>query len=169
MLLRAKILDSSGQHSEADKAIDESMHLVISRPQLAQESALLLARHQQGGKALSVIGQALKSAPDNPDLMLARVIVLASLNRTNDAEKGVKELEGRWPEWDRPYVIEGHLLEREGRVDEAQRRIGIAIALGTRDPAAICAQTRMAASGTTSNECLCQQSFLLPLLSDCQK
>ncbi len=169
LLLRAKILDSSGRHSEAGKVIDESLHLVISRPKLAEELALLLARHQQARKALSIIEQALKSAQDDPGLMLAKVVVLACLNRPDDAEKGVKELEGRWPEWDQPYVIEGHLLEREGRLDEAQRRIRIAVALGTRDPAALCAQARMAAAGAATDECSCRQSISALLLSDCQK
>ncbi len=151
-LLRAWILDAAGRFDEADRAIDESLRHPISRPRLAQEAALMLVRRNQGAKALAL----LERAPNDPGVMLTRVAVLSALGRAGDAAKTVKEIENRWPEWDRAYLMEGMLLERAARVAEARQRINIAIALGSKEPAAQCALARMTNAAAPDTRCACQ-------------
>jgi tetratricopeptide (TPR) repeat protein len=168
LLVKARILDAAGQVSQADSAIDESLRFAISRPSLAEESALLLVRHNQAAKALDLVGEAMRTAPDDPSLWLTRAVVLAALNRNAEADKAVKDVENRWPEWDRAYVIEGLLLERESRLPESRRRIQIALALGTREPAARCALKRMNAAPADA-QCACQVGIYELFFSGCPK
>ena len=156
LLLEAKILEASGQIDEAGKAVQQSLRYSLSRPRLAEQAALLLARHKREGQALDLLGKAAEAAPDDAGLKLARVVVLASAGRNAEAEKASREIEKRWPEWDRAYLIEGLVLERESRIEEAKRRIGIALTLGVSDNAAKCALARMSGSATHAVECSCQ-------------
>ncbi|MGO9897546.1 MAG: tetratricopeptide repeat protein [Bryobacteraceae bacterium] len=168
LLMKAKILDAAGQAPEADRTIEEGLRYAISRPRLAEESALLLVGHNQAAKALELIGGAMRSTPDDAGLMLAKAVALSALKRNAEAGKVVKEIEGRWPEWDRAYVIEGLLLERESKLVEARRSIRIALALGTRDPAAQCALARMTASAPLDAQCSCQPGIYEPFFGACK-
>jgi len=155
LLLKAEILDNA-------EAV--STQYPIARPRLAEQAALLLVRHKQGAKALDLLNQALKSAPDDAGLMLTRVVALSSSSRNKDAVKAVKEIETRWPEWDRPYLIEGLLMERESHLIEARQRIQIALALGSHDPAARCALARMTSA---PENCACQPGLYELFFPDC--
>jgi tetratricopeptide (TPR) repeat protein len=168
LLTKARILDAAGQVAESDRTVGQALKLAISRPRLAEELALLSVRHHNGARALELIDQALRSAPDNPDLMLARAVVSASLSRNTEAVKAVKEVESRWPEWDQPYLVEGLLMEREKRFEEARSRIHIAVALGTHELAAQCAQARLSQSGSTAPECACQPGIYELFFSACE-
>jgi predicted RNA polymerase sigma factor len=155
LLLKAEILDNA-------EAV--STQYRISRPRLAEQAALLLVRHKQGAKALDLLNQALKSAPDDPGLMLTRVVALSSASRSSEAVKAVKEIETRWPEWDRPYLIEGLLMERGSHLTEARQRIQIALALGSQDPVARCALARMTSA---PENCACQPGLYELFFPDC--
>jgi len=168
LLMKARILDAAGQAPEADRAIEEGLRYAISRPRLAEESALLLVGHNQAAKALDLIGAAMQSTPDDPGLMLAKAVALSALERNAEAGKVVKEIESRWPEWDRAYVIQGLLLERESKLVEARRSIQIALALGTQDPAAQCALARMTASAPPAAQCSCQPGIYAPFFGACK-
>ncbi len=168
LLLKASILDAEGQSDEAAKALEESARYSVSRPRLAQQTALLLLRHNQSRKALDLTDRALRSAPGDAGLALTRVVVLSSMNRGAEAASAVREIENRWPEWDRPYVIDGLLLERASKIAQAKQRIQIALALGARDPAAQCALTRMAASGPTDSACSCQTGLYEVFFPGCK-
>jgi tetratricopeptide (TPR) repeat protein len=167
LLMKATILDAAGQIAEAERVLERSLDRSISRPRLAQEAALLLVRHNHPAKALELIGRALKAAPDDASIMLTRVVVLGSMGRNNEAEKAVKEIEKRWPEWYRPYLVEGLLMERESRVEGARQRIQIALALGAQEPAARCALARMAAA-PPEPRCSCQPGIYEPFFPECR-
>lgn len=155
LLMQAKILDAAGQPAEAEQLIGRGLRYTISRPRLAEESALLLLRHGQAEKAFHLVGDALRSNPDDPELMLVKAVVLAALQESAEAVKVVKEIETRWPEWDRAYVMQGLLLERDAKLSEARRSFQIALALGTREPAAQCALARMAGPPPPDASCSC--------------
>jgi tetratricopeptide (TPR) repeat protein len=154
-LLKAVILDNP-------EAI--STRQAISRPRLAEQAALLLVHHKQGEKALELLRQALQSTPDDAGLMLTKVVALTSAGRNGEALKAVKEIETRWPEWDRPYLVDGLIIERESHLTEARQRIQIALALGSQDPAAQCALTRMASK---ASNCACQPGLYESFFPDC--
>jgi tetratricopeptide (TPR) repeat protein len=168
LLIKAKILDAAGRPAEADALIEESLRNTISRPRLAEESALMLLRHGHAEKSFHLIEEAMRSAPDDPELMLVKTTALSALQRNAEAVKLIKDIESRWPEWDRAYVIHGLLLERESKPAEARRSIQIALALGTRDPAAQCALNRMAASQPSSTQCACQSGIYEMFFPKCQ-
>ena len=168
LLVKAKILAAAGQVAEADRAIEEGVGYAIGRPRLIEESALLLVAHSQANRALDLIGTALQSAPHDPELMLAEAAVLSSLRRNLEAVKLLKEIESRWPEWDRAYVIQGLILERESKLVEARQTIRIAIALGTRDPAAQCALARMNTPAPAASQCSCQPGIYEPFFPSCR-
>jgi len=168
LLMKAKILDAAGQAAEAERTIEEGLGYAISRPRLAEESALLLVGHGQAAKALELIGAAMQSTPDDAGLMLAKAVALSALKRNAEAGKVVKEIEGRWPEWDRAYVIDGLLLERDSKLVEARRSIRIALALGTHDAAAQCALARMTGSAPLAAGCSCQTGIYAPFFGACK-
>lgn len=169
LLMKAKVLDAGGQVSESDRAVDQALHLAISRPRLAEELVLLSVRHGNSGKALDLVDQALRSSPDEPRLLLARAVVSASLNRDSEAEKALREIENRWPEWDQPYLVEGLLMKREQRFADARARIQIALSLGTRELAAGCAQAQLSPSGSSTLECKCLQGVYEFFFAGCRR
>ena len=167
LLMKAKILAATGQASEADHVIEESLHYTVSRPRLAEESAVLLLRHGQAAKALDLVNEALRSVSGDPGLLLAKTAILSALQRNAEAAKAVKEIEARWPEWDLAYLMQGLLLERAAKLPEARRSIQIALALGTRDPAAQCALSRLTASQPPSTQCSCQPGIYQSFFPEC--
>lgn len=165
LLMKAQILDAAGKTSEAETAIARSLEYTTLRPRLAEQGALLLLRHGRAGEALRLLDRTLRSEPGDASLRLARVTALNSAGRSRDAEQEVKEIENRWPEWDRPYVIEGLLLAHDGRAAEARQRIQIAFGLGTREPAARCALA--AVSKSHDSHCSCQPGIFEPFFPPC--
>jgi len=163
LLLKAKILDAAGQSGESEKVLEQGLQLSISRPQIAREAGLLLVRHDRKELALEFLT---KTAGSDPDLLLTRAMVLALTERNNAAEQALNEIESQWPEWDRPYVVHGVLLEKAGRREAAQK-LQTAIALGSQDPAARCALARLASGARSDPPCSCAGGLDDLLFSRC--
>jgi tetratricopeptide (TPR) repeat protein len=151
LLMKAKILDAAGQTEESEKILDQGLHLSISQPRIAQQAAVLLLRHGRKDAALDLLTRA---AGTDPDLLLTRAIVLGLMDRNAEAEKAVKEIESEWPEWDRPYLAHGLLLEH-ARPSEAAQKLRTAVALGSRDVAAQCALARLKSAKSSDPQCAC--------------
>ena len=165
LLLKAKILDAAGQAAESEKVLEQGMQLSFSHPQLAREAALLLVRHNRKELALDLLTSA---AGNNPDLLLTRAMVLALMDRSSLAEKALKGIESQWPEWDRPYVVHGLLIEN-ARPHEAAQKLQTAIALGSQDPAARCAMSRLASGAATDPQCSCAGGLYEMLFPPCAR
>ncbi|MFZ0591486.1 MAG: tetratricopeptide repeat protein [Bryobacteraceae bacterium] len=167
-LMKANIEDAAGRSAEADKTLEQGTRYSISRPRLAEDSAVLLLRHNRKARALELVSRAMKSNPNDPELMLTKAVVLSSMDHGAEAVKALRVIESRWPEWDRPYLAEALLMERESRMQEARQRIQIALGLGTKDPVAQCvlAATTGAAA---KNQCSCEPGIFEVLLSTCQR
>jgi hypothetical protein len=138
-----------------DRILDKSLSYSISRPQLAQKAALMLIRHHQSAKALDLLRRSLRVTPEDAGLLLTDIVVLSSMGRDGDAQKAVKDVQSRWPEWDSPYLLEGLLQERAANLAAAREKIQIAVALGSREPAAACALARMTSPTSTDTRCKC--------------
>lgn len=143
LLLRARILDTSGQSLEAQQLLERAQSF---GPQTAPAAALLLARHGRRGAALALIERASAAHPEHPELLLTEAMLRRSENL-------FRMLQSRWPEWDRPYLIHGLLLEAGKRPTEALAKIRTAIALGSQDPEAPCALARLTAQPTADPRC----------------
>jgi len=155
LLLKARLLDTSGQKVEAEKALQAGLRQSSPRPQVAQQAALLLLSRDRQKEALLLLDQSIRAAPSNADLRLMRAIVLGLMGRTQEAESALKETESRWPEWDRPYLVHGLLLEGSGRKAEARQKLQTVGALNAQDLAARCALARLAASAAPEARCAC--------------
>ncbi len=167
LLLKARILDASGQTAEAERVLGEGLRHSPTRPLVAQQAALLLIRHNRNKEALELLSSAVESAPDDADLLLTKAIALGLAKRDVDSEKMLQRIESRWPEWDRTYLVHGLVLENRGQVAEASQKIHIALALGSRDPEAGCALARLSHSAAPDPKCECARGLYQLLLSPC--
>jgi tetratricopeptide (TPR) repeat protein len=163
LLLKAKILDVAGQAGESQRVLEQGLQLSISHPQLARQAALLLVRHERTEQALEFLT---KAAGADPDLLLTRAIVLALADLNSPAEKALKDIESQWPEWDRPYLVHGLLLEK-GQPGEARQKLKTAIALGSQDVATRCALARLASEASADQHCSCAGRLYDVLFSEC--
>jgi tetratricopeptide (TPR) repeat protein len=167
LLMKARILDAAGQSAEAEKVLQEGLRRSISRPHVAQQAVLLLLQHHRPAEAQNILGLALQSNPQNADLILINAIALALMDRNSAAERQLKEIELRWPEWDRPYVVHGLLLERGARPRDARQKLQTAMALGSQDPAGRCALARLATSSNPDPQCACWVGLYELLFPSC--
>ena len=170
--MKARILEAAGQSGPAqkiaEKILAEGFRPSASRPDVAQQAALLLFRYNRPDEALTVLGQAVNANPDNPDLLLERAIILALTARTAAAEQTLQQIETRWPEWDRAYVVHGLVFESIERTAEARRKLQTATALGSTDPAARCTLARLAGQPAPSAQCACASSLRELLFPTCR-
>ncbi len=143
LLMKARLLDASGRKTEAEQALQAGLRLSSSRPQVAQQAALVLLGRDRPAEALSLLEKAIRAAPANADLPLMRAIVLGLVGRTPEAERTLKEIQSRWPEWDRPHLAHGLLLEAAGRKAEARRKMQTALALNPAGSTPRCRETEL--------------------------
>jgi tetratricopeptide (TPR) repeat protein len=159
LLMKAHILDVAGRSAEVEKILQEGLRRSFSRPDVAQQTALLLFRHNHPAEALSALDQAAKADPDNPDLLLEQAILLALTDNTPTAEQTLKQIESRWPEWDRAYLVHGLLFEHVKRTGAARQKLQTAIALGSGDLVARCALARLGGQPSPSPQCACARGL----------
>lgn len=168
LLMKARILDSAGHRHEAGELLTEGLRQSAVRPEVARQAAMLLLRDGRKKDALDLVDRSLAGAPDQSDLLLTRAIVLTMMDEPAAAEKQLNALEVRWPEWDRPYLVHGLLLERGPRKGEAMQKLRIAVALGSQEAAATCAVKRLTAAPGTDKECACQAGLREFLFATCE-
>jgi tetratricopeptide (TPR) repeat protein len=169
LLMKARILDAAGQSAEAEKVLQEGLRRTASRPHVVQQAALLLLEHHRPAEAQKILGLAVKSNAQNADLILINAIALALMDQNTAAEQALKEIELRWPEWDRPYVVHGLLLE-SARPSDARRNLQTAMELGSRDPAGRCALARLASpSSNPDPQCACRIGLYESLFPSCAR
>jgi Flp pilus assembly protein TadD len=166
LLLKASILDTAGQGAEAARLLSEGLPDAAARPDVARQAALLLLRRGRESEALALVGQALQRTPDDPDLLLMEAAILGLLDRSAGAEKALRRLQNRWPEWDRPYLVHAFLIEKS-RPAEARQKLQTALALGSQDPAAACALARLNAAAAPAG-CDCHQGLRQLLVPACE-
>jgi len=135
-LLRAEILDSLGKIEEAVEALNRGIQAAPTRPDLYLQSTAFLLKHKLNHEALDLLEQASRILPDARELLLAQAVTLELLLRDIDAQKLLARMQARWPEWDRPYLLSGILLEIQRKSAEARQTIETAIALGANTPEA---------------------------------
>jgi len=133
-LLRAQLLDSLGKMPEAADALNRGMLAAPTRASLYFQGASFLLKYGLRKEALALLDQASRMVPDEPELLLAQWVTLGLLSRVDDARKLLAKIQARWPEWDRPYLLNGILLEMQLKSAEARKALETAIALGANTP-----------------------------------
>ena len=135
-LLRAQLLDAQGKMQEAAEALNLGIRASPARPALYLQASGFLLKHKLYEKALALLEQASKILPDDRDLLLAQAVTLAVTPRDEDAQKLLAKIQARWPEWDRPYLLNGMILEIQLKSAEALPLLDTAMALGANTPEA---------------------------------
>jgi tetratricopeptide (TPR) repeat protein len=69
-------------------------------------------------------------APDDPNLLLTRAVVLELVRDTDGADQLLQTIQSRWPEWGRSYLIRGILQATHRKSEQALQSFRTAIALG---------------------------------------
>ena len=167
LLLKATLLDAAGRKSEAEKMLDQGLRQTSTSPRVVQQAVLLLLHLDRKADGLDLLEKAIQANPQDTDLPLTKAIVLGLMERYAAAEKTLREIELRRPEWDRAYLAHGLLLERSARPGEARLRLQAAVALGSRDPGLRCALARLAGAPNSSPECRCLTGLEQLLISTC--
>jgi tetratricopeptide (TPR) repeat protein len=167
LLLKANILEAAGRNAEAEKTLDQGLNQASTRPQVVQRAVLLLLRLNRKQDGLNLLERAIRANPQDSDLPLTKAILLGLMDRFSAAEKTLREVELRWPEWDRAYLAHGLLLERAARHAEARQRLQTAVALGSQDPGLRCAQARLAGAANPAPECGCLSGLEQLLSAGC--
>ena len=165
LLMKARILDAAGRPAEAAKILIEGLGQSISRPTVVEQAALLLLRQGRKADALRLVAEASGKSAGDAGLLLTHAVTLALMGRTDEAEKALRRLQSRWPEWERPYVVHGLLLEDLNRTADARRKLQTAAALGARDPDTRCGLARLSGVPAADPDCACRRGLatLLPL------
>jgi len=166
LLLKASILDATGDAAHAEQALQKGLRLPLTRPRIAQLAALLLLRHARQNLALDLLDH---TAGTNQELLLTKAVVLGLTGQDAAALKVVKDVELQSPEWNRAYLVHGLLLERSQPRDAVQK-LRTALALGSKEPAASCALARLTANAEPQagdSRCSCARGLGDVLYSSC--
>jgi tetratricopeptide (TPR) repeat protein len=135
-LLRAQILDAQGKTRDAAEALNDGIRTAPTRAILYSEASSFLLKHKLFREANALLDQATRILPDQRELLLARAVTLNLLGRLQESEKMLSKIQERWPEWDRPYLVKGILLETRFESLQARQALDTAIALGADTPEA---------------------------------
>jgi tetratricopeptide (TPR) repeat protein len=135
-LLRAQILDAQGSVQAAADALNQAMRAEPARANLYYEATSFLLKHKLYKETLQLLDQASRVLPDDRELLLAQAVTLDLLRRADDCDALLSKIQARWPEWDRPYLLKGILLQIQLEPAQARRALDTAIALGANTPEA---------------------------------
>jgi tetratricopeptide (TPR) repeat protein len=129
-------LDGLNRLEEAAASLNRAFQAAPKRGDLYFQATKFLIKHGRFNETLNLIKQALRVVPDSPELLLMEAVSLELLDKTEEAQSKLAQLQSRWPEWSLPYLFHGIILEIYRRPLEARPLLETAIALGTDDPAA---------------------------------
>ncbi|MEZ5356117.1 MAG: tetratricopeptide repeat protein [Bryobacteraceae bacterium] len=166
VLLKAHLLDAAGRSSEARQLLSEGLDRTGARPEIVRDAAKMLARYGSRKEALALLPD---KETNQPEIELTRAVLIALLNRTDEAKLLLTKIQARWPEWDQPYVAQGLLLESAQQRKPALEKIRTAIALGSDDGASRCALARLSSSAERDARCTCLAALDRWFLGQCSR
>ncbi len=166
-LMSALIAEASGRTAESHEYVREGLRQSPERADVAKQVASFLLKQKRSDDALRVIAAAARLNSGNPDLILMQAVILTATDRMPEAQKIIRNIELRWPEWARAYVADGLVLARLGNTGEAVRKLQVAAALSPDDEGLRCVQARIAGpQNMVEHKCACGNDVfgLLPAL-----
>ena len=158
-LLRAQLLDALGKLPEAADALNRGIQTAPTRPELYLQAAGFLLKHKHYDQALKLLEQASHILPDNQDLLLAQAVTPGDYSARRGGAKDPRQDSGALAEWDRPYLLNGILLEIQLRSEEARQMLETAIALGADTPETYYYET-LAITHTAPNDLVLAQGTI---------
>lgn len=142
LVLRARALDAAGRVEESLVSLAQGIKPGELVPAVSRQASLLLVKHGRYSEALELLANAVAAAPGDEELRLTEAIVLALSGNDSAAGEKLRRIEGRWPEWNRPWLVHGLLLKDLKRDAEAASKFRNAALLGAGGKAASCASLR---------------------------
>jgi tetratricopeptide (TPR) repeat protein len=138
-LVRARVLDAAGRVEEAEQWLAEGLKEGPPSPAAARQASLLLAKRGRYRESLDLLTHSMAAAPAHAELRLTEAVVLALSGDRAAASERLRQIQARWPEWDRPWLVHGLLLADMLRPREAALKFRAAAALGSTKLAESCA------------------------------
>jgi tetratricopeptide (TPR) repeat protein len=138
-LLRARVLDAAGRVEESQHWLAEGLKEGTPPPAIARRASLLLAKHRRYRESLDLLTRATMAAPADAELRLTEAIVLSLSGDHAAASERLRQIQARWPEWERPWLVHGLLLNDMRRPKEAASKFRAAFALGSPELPESCA------------------------------
>lgn len=135
-LLKAQVLDALGRFEDAAKTLNTGFQMEPKRPDLYLWASLFLLKHNRDQQALTLLEQATKIVPDDPDLLLTQAAMLEVTRDTERADALLQKIQSRWPEWGRSYLVRGIIQATHRKPQEALQSFRSAIALGEKTASA---------------------------------
>ena len=131
VLLRARLLDADRQPERALELLDSGLQHKATDARVVCEAASLLVQHGRFDKALDLLQSASPTdvEPD-PRTAVKTAGTLALLNRRQDAAEHIRDAEQRWPDFAPAYLMQAHIMIRQGQTGEAHKKARIALSLG---------------------------------------
>jgi tetratricopeptide (TPR) repeat protein len=135
-LLRAATLDKLDRFDEALEAYRRAIRSQPRREVTYLELGLFFVNHLAYDAALENDRAAQKVLPQSLNLALAEAITLNLAGRREESYTKLREIEGRWPEQDLPYILAGISAYTAYRYDAARAEFEKAAALESSNPLA---------------------------------
>jgi len=129
-LLKAQVLDAMGRLGDAAEALNAGFKMEPKRADLYLWASLFLLKHNRDQQAVTLLQQATKIVPNDPDLLLTRAVMLELVRDTDAARAQLQNIQSRWPEWGRSYLIQGIIQATHRKPQQALQSFRTAIALG---------------------------------------
>jgi Flp pilus assembly protein TadD len=129
-LSRAEMLAASGKEADARHALEEALRAAPEHPDLYRRAAAVLLAKGQAKEACRLLEGAASRVPGNREVLLLRGIAAELAGNTEDAERAIGEIQGRWPEWYLAWSAQGMILAIHGRAEEGRKALATAVQLG---------------------------------------
>ncbi len=132
----AGVLAKQGRLSDARKHLQQvNPENNLQRVQLTQAEAHLLREALAYQEAFDLLGQALDTLPENPDLLYDHAMAAEKVNRFDVLESNLRKLIKLRPDHAHAYNALGYTLaDRNERLSEARELIETALKLAPEDP-----------------------------------
>jgi tetratricopeptide (TPR) repeat protein len=131
---KAESLEVESNSRQVMEAVQQAIASAPGRADLYPQAAALLAAKGQVRDAASLLDRGATAFPGNREILLLRAAA-AELAGNEVAESALGGIRNRWPEWRSGWAIEGIILNRHGRFEEARQALETASALGESEPA----------------------------------
>jgi tetratricopeptide (TPR) repeat protein len=129
---------ASGDRDGALRALRQAIARTPERPGLYRHAAAVLVEQGKLEDAARLLDEAAARLPNDRDILLLDAAAAELAGSTEQAERRLKAIQSRWPEWDRGWTVYGVVLARHQHADESRKALETAAALGSRTaPAAV--------------------------------
>lgn len=133
-LSRAEMLDASGKSQDALRALEQALRTASEHPDLYRRAAAFLLGKGQAPEAAQLLDRAASILPKSREILLMQAAAAELDGKTEDAERALRDIQNRWPEWHPAWTAHGMILAIHRHFEEARKALETAVALGAGGP-----------------------------------